>query len=1094
MCGKMNPDDREVCRYCQARLTPVWEPPASKDSASPQDMGRIPTGQLPSWLESLRHSDLGETPTPQPTKKESLPDWLNGLRSQAKDEDRSEQSPPSVEPEKAQTSSSDWLRDILSDSEPSESIDQSPSVQDEESVDEADWLSRISTEPPKSSVADSGVTPPATPIDQGDEIPDWLKADAATGPDQTPEEEAPDWLAGARREVTGSSEAGTETAAEAIPAQPGEIPDWIKGPAMQAAAPALQEPEEEIPDWMKGEAAEAPDWLTAQPAAEAEALPAQPGEIPDWIKGPAMQAAAPAPQEPEEEIPDWMKGEAAEAPDWLTAKPAAEAPAEAVAAPGQEQEEEALDWLSDTSSEIPDWLKPAVTGETASVAAGPTDETPDLMAGEPAEGSDWLMASAESAAEPAAEAAIKPEAEALPAQPGDIPEWLKAPAMEAAEPAAQESEEELPDWMKGEASEMPDWLQAEAATPAAASAAAEPPAEAAAGTEAELAPAQPGETAEWLKEPAAGEAPPAAQEPEEEIPDWLKGEAVEVPDWLQAEAAAETPAEPTRARLDEIPEWMKPSVVGAVSSPAPKAEEEIPEWMAGEEGELPGWIMEEIEAAQTGAPPPAAAERPIGEEPDWMASLEMEKAPQEPSPAGADLMGEGMPESDLSWLDEMGAEYRSLPEGDTSAARVPSLPAGAPGGTSGMPDWLVGAAAAEEAAAPEGVREEALKPAELPGWLKAMRPVSAMGVAGGLAGEAEDRQVEGAGPLAGLHDILPAEPDISQTEKPPIYTLKLEIDDEFRAEADLLKSMIDAEGQPQALAGRPIVTPQRVLRILIAAVLAAALLLVRFSGLPEVNLPTNLPEVDSAVQLINNLPANAPVLMAIDYEPGMSGEMDSIAGALLEHLMSRGAYIALVSTRPTGPVQAEHLFAVVEGLSSTLQYEPSVNYANLGFIPGGPVGLQSFAKAPRESSGGAVPSGWDNPPLQGIHSLSDFSMLVVATENPDTVRSWMEQVQPNLNGAPLVMLVSAQAEPMVRPYYHASPSRLYSLVSGVAGGAYYEATTLQSGAASQYWASLSLGMFVAGLLIILGGMANAISGGLARRKEGKGAKPASGGG
>ncbi|GAH08610.1 unnamed protein product [marine sediment metagenome] len=152
------------------------------------------------------------------------------------------------------------------------------------------------------------------------------------------------------------------------------------------------------------------------------------------------------------------------------------------------------------------------------------------------------------------------------------------------------------------------------------------------------------------------------------------------------------------------------------------------------------------------------------------------------------------------------------------------------------------------------------------------------------------------------------------------------------------------------------------------------------------------------------------------------------------------------------------------------QYESSENYTNLGYIPGGPVGLLNFAEAPRQVmpydlDGNAA---WYSPPLKGISSLSDFDLVVVATENPDRARSWVEQVQPKLGNTPIILVVSRQAEPLVRPYYGSEPSQIQGLVSGFGVDAYYSSSNARAGFSSMYWSSLNLALIMGGLLMLIG--------------------------
>jgi hypothetical protein len=106
--------------------------------------------------------------------------------------------------------------------------------------------------------------------------------------------------------------------------------------------------------------------------------------------------------------------------------------------------------------------------------------------------------------------------------------------------------------------------------------------------------------------------------------------------------------------------------------------------------------------------------------------------------------------------------------------------------------------------------------------------------------------------------------------------------------------------------------------------------------------------------------------------------------------------------------------------------------------------------------------------LQNISSLSDFDLVVVATENPDRARSWVEQVQPKLGNTPIILVVSKQAEPLVRPYYGSEPSQIQGLVSGFGVGAFYLSSNAHAGFSSMYWSSLNLALIVGGLLMLIG--------------------------
>jgi hypothetical protein len=230
-------------------------------------------------------------------------------------------------------------------------------------------------------------------------------------------------------------------------------------------------------------------------------------------------------------------------------------------------------------------------------------------------------------------------------------------------------------------------------------------------------------------------------------------------------------------------------------------------------------------------------------------------------------------------------------------------------------------------------------------------------------------------------------------------------------------------------------------------------------------------------QIVSGLPAGSPVLLAVDYEPGLSGEMDVYAGLVLEHLMTQRAFVTFVSTSPTGPVQAERLLAKVNR-SGNYQYSTPNNYLNLGFIPGGPASLLSFASTPLQVLPQTLVGepAWQEPALADFKDLSGFALLVVAADNPDSARAWIEQVQPRIGATPMVVIASAQAEPIVRPYYEGIPQQVQGLLSGpAASGAYLNLVpSISQRDAQIYWGPFSIGALIVSILILVGGGLNAI--------------------
>jgi hypothetical protein len=569
------------------------------------------------------------------------------------------------------------------------------------------------------------------------------------------------------------------------------------------------------------------------------------------------------------------------------------------------------------------------------------------------------------------------------------------------------------------------------------------------------------------------EAAPISQEPGEEIPDWL--------------AEVGTKSDPGDLETEEpIPDWLskftekEQSVPAAVDTPG----DTIPEWLS-DIGIDSGSIENEIKAL---SPELGKIEEPEstddGALEKWFSELDESAGPIiEPLQEST----EDMP----GWLKSLGTVVSGTIKDDS----IPDIDDGAispfvtPGefdddllNIESLPNWLTPESGIPDAV--QGTTDSNLTPADLPGWLAAIRPVGE----GTPELPKEDDTPESAGPLAGLRNILSAEPEIAQFKNPPIYSTKLQVTSTQQAHADIFQALISIEGKAEPIPEPPLVSSQRAFRWLIALFLTIVIGFIVISGNQTVPLPNKTLIPDStyaAYRTINALPNQAPVLIAFDYEPGTAGEMHAAAAALVSNLMEKRMRLALVSTLPTGPAVAEYFIKTTQGQH---MYSSETQYINLGYIPGGAAGLLSFAQTPQWvfplSFDHREP--WETVILQDINSLSDFALVLVITNDPDTARSWIEQIKPRIGNTPLLTVVSAQAEPMVRPYFgKGNNAQVRGIISGLTGGVAYEVAVGKENLASAYWDAFSVGLILAVGVILIGGTVNLIQLLLAQSKSKK---------
>jgi len=697
----------------------------------------------------------------------------------------------------------------------------------------------------------------------------------------------------------------------------------------------------------------------------------------------------------------------------------------------------------------------------------------------------------------------------LTGETGSTEEAVSSGGQPSASPSAQESEEPL-DWLNRlsqEEEEIPDWIASlgGAETPAAS------------GT------SQPAKSAGPFEMPEMADSQAASSQPAEEeaLPDWL-GAFAQSPESSEDKSAGLVSQDET-ASADILPDWLDRLTPQAQETPAPSEETETPDWLSGlslgeeqaapQAAPEPDWLFNQ--AAEPAEEKPESSSPAFTETPDWLAALEAsaasESASEEQSVFREDLPVENAAPLEIpDWLTDFRVEEpkasapaqageelaESLPDWLSGVQPTPSSSAGSVPALIGFeetselteqpaqekadaflletPDWLerLGPEQTPEPVSPpaaESQGDESLQMAELPSWVQAMRPVeSVISETGATVSESEG-VVEQRGPLAGIRGVLPFL-EIVPGRKPPAYSIKLQVTEQQQKYARLLEKLIQDEGQPKHI--KPSVQYSiRIWRWIISVLLiVSALLPLVLGGFLSPDLTLFPSEWEQTHVLLDSFPENAAVLIVFDYGPAFFSELQVAAAPVVDRLLYRGARLALISTSPSGPALANQFLNSTQ--ASHLQVGAQI--VNLGYLPGGSSGVYYFASAPREAAPVAVDGSnpWESAVLSDVYQLSDFDALVVITENADTARAWVEQTQSHLGDTPVFLIVSAQAEPMVRPYYDSG--QVDGLVTGLVGGKTYEQTFGTSGLARLYWDSLGMGVLAALLLILVGGAQMAI--------------------
>jgi tetratricopeptide (TPR) repeat protein len=684
--------------------TPAWlHNIMESSSGAPSDRQPAPaTEEAPDWLTAA--APVSEAAPAEAASPTELPEWLRAAGANPNDTVATflQKQPVESRPSDTTPGVPDWMKAEEGEAQPASTSEAEelpewlrPAIEPPPAQRELDtgelFLQRLETGGPD-QLPPSETAPIPAPAAEAEELPEWLRPAIEPPPKQRKLDTGELFL---QRLETGRPDQLPPSETAPVPAPPTEpepsLPPldnadealaWLESLALKHGAKEeelVSKPEArkaqtpaEIPAWLRQPAEEQPAQSAEPPASAPEAE--TPAEIPAWLRQPAEEA------EPEATIPDWLR-QPAEASSDLP-------PVQAAALPADISEDDALAWL-----------------ESLALKHGAKEEElvskPEARAAEPPA---WLRQPPE-AEEPMAQ----PEAFAPSETPAETPAWLRQPAEEAIE--SQPAEEAGP-----EPAAIPDWLRQPAEAPtglppvqATASPADMSEDDALAWLES-LALKQGAKEEELVSKPEArlamdalrAVAPTEAAQPESEVP-------AEVPAWLRPQA----PAEPELAVTD----WLSKSAPPPAEPPAV----EKPDWLRQMEAEADeyeaqskGETLDAGPATKEELPPPVAL--PAAEKPDWLKQMEAEADEYEAQSKAEPATVTSTEDEASAWLEALAAKQGAEEEPAPQVAMPAELPA-----------WLREEVAEEETKAdvealpaePAGTPEETMRD-----WLR--QPPEAM--------------------------------------------------------------------------------------------------------------------------------------------------------------------------------------------------------------------------------------------------------------------------------------------------------------------------------------------------------------------------------
>jgi len=243
----------------------------------------------------------------------------------------------------------------------------------------------------------------------------------------------------------------------------------------------------------------------------------------------------------------------------------------------------------------------------------------------------------------------------------------------------------------------------------------------------------------------------------------------------------------------------------------------------------------------------------------------------------------------------------------------------------------------------------------------------------------------------------------------------------------------------------------------------------------RMNLPIPIEEGPSKdlYDAIEALPPGSRVLLSFDYDPSTMPELQPMAVALAQHLMTKDIKIVSMALWPMGVSLGNEALTMV---GDSLGREEYVDWVNLGYKTGGGVlivrmGSNIQTVFPNDYDGNPIA---DMPVMEGVNKLGDFDMIISLSAGDPGIPAWVMMAGDRFN-IPIGGGCTAVSAPQFYPYL--GTGQMVGLLGGLKGAADYETMVrleeddAAPGTATPGMAAQSVAHLVIMLFIIIGNIA-----------------------
>lgn len=294
---------------------------------------------------------------------------------------------------------------------------------------------------------------------------------------------------------------------------------------------------------------------------------------------------------------------------------------------------------------------------------------------------------------------------------------------------------------------------------------------------------------------------------------------------------------------------------------------------------------------------------------------------------------------------------------------------------------------------------------------------------------------------AATQEIHVVEPGL---QAPPL----LEVSKEEQSQADQLSATIADETAVRPIHRRRRAKAPWALRLILGVILITVLSFGLFTGAPvKSNLTTLKPHQQGLLSWAEALSPDASVLVIFDYQAGFADEITLIAQPVLDLIIKPGCEIAILTSSPSGMLLADRLLNEVIGTEDII-------LRDLGFVPSASLIAYSLA----------------SPVTSKIFPLEleagDFDGVLILSDTFEDAVVWIEQFSARIPSTPVNCLVTAQAGPLLAPYWESG--QVTGMISGLSEAHQLEAVMGESTLVAYRWRAYRFGIFMMIAMLVIG--------------------------